>query len=653
MPDWSYQTVFRPILFRLPARIARDFTLHAMGSLSRLPGGRLVIRTLGHMESSPILESRLAGIRVPYPVGLSGALDPMGTAHGAIAQFGIGFIEIGPVTVQPVTSKEPIQRDVEREAILYPILDLNAGLEDTVQRLQGKQGHSLPLMIRTSSRRGRTIEQSLQEQRQLMEALRPYAAAFYIDSLDQRWSTEDAANHLEAVVQAERESANKAGEPSKPLLLYVPLNYPQEQLVALLKRVPAHYWDGITIGESLLTEEGAVVGRAGKAPCLDKIALIRQLYGDSIPIVASGGVHEPQDALDLMQAGADYVQVHSGLVYAGPGLPKRINEAVIYERITAKDSQMEKIDSPSPSFWYNWGWMCLLGVGMIIGGILAWLIAASTVMLSYDVLFLGMEPSALTQQNPLLLRFMSHDRVTLAGTMISIGVLYFGFAAYGMRYGSHWAKTALMTSGAVGFSSFFLYLGYGYFDPLHALVAALLLPMFVLSMRGRADKPSLERPNLYNDRLWKRAQWGQLMMVVLGFSLAIGGIVISLVGITKVFVPEDLKYLCATPAMLTEINERLIPLIAHDRAGFGGALFSNAIALLGAALWGVSQGRRWLWWTFLLGGFPGFLAGFSVHWKIGYTDFVHLLPAYFAFALYVIGLILLYPYLTCKKPEAG
>ncbi|MBE1444656.1 hypothetical protein [Paenibacillus sp. OAS669] len=651
MPDWSYQTLFRPALFRLPSRIARDFTLNAMGALSRLPGGSLVIRTLGHMEPAPMLESKLAGVRITYPVGLSGSLDPRGVAHRAIAQFGIGFIEIGPVTLEPVESDRPIERDIEKEAIIYPPDPVNAGLEETVRRLKHKQGHSLPLMIRTSSRRGREWKEALQEQRQLMDALRPYAAAFYVDSLDERWTIEETVHHLEAMAQAEAGGGGRGGSGSRPMLLYIPLDYPQERLAELLKRVRMEHWAGLVIGERQMTEEGAVLGRAGKEPGLHKILLIRKLCGDEIPIVASGGVHEPQDALDLMQAGAQYVQLHSGLVYAGPGLPKRINEAVIYERFCDKEHG-DLTESTEPSFWYNWGWMCLLGAGMIVGGILAWLIAASTVMLPYDVQFLGMDTLTIRQMNPLLLRFMSHDRVTLAGTMISIGILYFQFAYYGLRQGLHWVKTALMTSCIVGFSSFFLYLGYGYFDPLHALAGAVLLPMFILSMRGRADNPSVEPPNLYNDRLWKRAQWGQLMMVMLGFSLAIGGGVIAWIGITRVFVPEDLQYLCATPAMLNEINDRLIPLIAHDRAGFGGALFSDAIALLAAALWGVSQGRRWLWWTFLIGGFPGFLAGFSVHWAIGYTDFIHLLPAYFAAALYIAGLILLYPYLMHRRTDS-
>jgi dihydroorotate dehydrogenase len=289
--------------------------------------------------------------------------------------------------------------------------------------------------------------------------------------------------------------------------------------------------------------------------------------------------------------------------------------------------------------------MCLLGIGMMISGILAWIIAATTVLLPYDEAFLGIGAAQLKSIYPQLIFFMSHDRITLAGTMISIGVIYFLLARYGLRYELHWAKTALMTSGIVGFSSFFLYLGYGYFDPLHALAAAILLPMFVLSMRSGGDRLLRGQPNLVNDRKWLFAQWGQLMFVILGIAFAIGGVTISCIGITDVFVLEDLGYLKTTPDALLQLNERLLSLIAHDRAGFGGALLSNSIAILATALWGIQQGERWIWWMFLLGGFPGFLAGFSVHWAIGYTDFFHLLPAYFAFTLYVLGLALLYPYL--------
>ncbi|WP_261381724.1 hypothetical protein [Paenibacillus cremeus] len=485
MPDWSYQTLFRPLLFKLKPALARALTLQAMGRLSRLPGGLFVIRTLSHMESFPILESRLGDVRLPSPVGLSGTLDPQGTANKAMSPFGFGFIEVGPVTVRAIqASPAGIRREDAAEAIVYPEpYAANAGLDAAVQRLSRKQGHSLPLFIRLRPMPGSTPEDAYAQLRQLASALAPYAAAWYIDLLDEAWPIEEVQDLLQRVRQA-------LG-PAKPVLLCVPLSLAAERLRPLLSQGAAA-WDGFVNSEAESTPAGAVVGREGKARGLAQTRLIREQCGGAPAVVAACGVHEPQDALELLQAGATYVQLHSGLVYAGPGLPKRINEAIIAERLQLRG---ELPEAPS-SFWSGWGWMCLLGIGMLLGGLLAWIIAATSVVLPYDLQFLGLSRSGIGEANTRLLGFMSHDRVTLAGTMISIGVLYYQLARYGLRYGQHWAKTALMVSGLVGFSSFFLYFGYGYFDPLHALVAMLLLPLFVLSMRGRADRPPKERPSL-------------------------------------------------------------------------------------------------------------------------------------------------------------
>jgi dihydroorotate dehydrogenase len=95
-----------------------------------------------------------------------------------------------------------------------------------------------------------------------------------------------------------------------------------------------------------------------------------------------------------------------------------------------------------------------------------------------------------------------------------------------------------------------------------------------------------------------------------------------------------------SPEQLKEINDRLIPVIAHDRAGLGSALISVGLLVLMLALWGFQQGEKWVWYTFLIGGIPAFSAGIVTHYVIGYTTFVHLLPVYIGLLLYVGGLIL-------------
>ncbi|PWW05211.1 dihydroorotate dehydrogenase [Paenibacillus cellulosilyticus] len=647
MPDWSYQTIFRPLLFRIPARAARGFTLQAMGRLSRIPGGTFIIKTLGHVEPSPLLQRNFAGILLPTPVGLSGAIDKEGIAVKAISQFGFGFVEIGPITSSPIKSDSPIRIDPASESILYPCEYENLGAEAALHRIRHPK-HRLPQFVRVAAASPEAgPNEAAVELQSLAERFmaEPNVSALIIEAMNTyRDDSKSAKLLLEQMSSHLVENASITEK--KPLLLYIPLDMPDSVLKEIAQAADPAVWSGFVIGDSIRTADGAVLtGHDGRQACMTKLQTIRAYASGSPVLFASAGVHEPADALTLIAAGADYLLLHSGLVYAGPGLPKRVNEAILYDRLARGEPP------PTPSFWTHWGWMCLLGVSMMLGGVIAWLIAASSVLLPYDESFLDMARSQVAAINGNLLHFMSHDRITLAGTMLSIGILYYQLARHGLRYGLHWAKTTIWVSCGVGFPSFFLYLGYGFLDPLHAAAAILLLPMFLLAMRRNPDRPNHKPVNLHNSKVWRRGLWGQLCFIVVGASLCIGGIVIAYVGITDVFVPQDIGYLCTTRDALDLANSRLVPLIAHDRAGFGGALLSDAIGILIVALWGLQQGARWQWWTLLWSGSPGFIAGLSVHFAIGYTDFVHLLPAYFVLVVYIAGLILLYPYLMLKERD--
>jgi len=127
-PDWSYQPLFRPILFRLPAEAARDLALGAIGRLADLPLGAVVIRFLGHMEPPPPRQRNACGLVFPGPVGLAAGLDAHTVGLKALAQFGFGFLEVGPVTLEPVCSVERIERCRGQSTIWYSDAPVNDGL---------------------------------------------------------------------------------------------------------------------------------------------------------------------------------------------------------------------------------------------------------------------------------------------------------------------------------------------------------------------------------------------------------------------------------------------------------------------------------------------------------------------------------------------
>ena len=112
------------------------------------------------------------------------------------------------------------------------------------------------------------------------------------------------------------------------------------------------------------------------------------------------------------------------------------------------------------------------------------------------------------------------------------------------------------------------------------------------------------------------------------------------VGMTFVFVPQDLEYMQIRRDDLHAINDRLVPLIAHDRAGFGGGLCSGGIVML-LSLWCAKPSKH-LWQILCFAGTVGFSTAIGIHPLIGYTDFLHLAPAYFGALLLVVGLTFCY-----------
>ncbi|MBT2511474.1 hypothetical protein J7I98_37890 [Streptomyces sp. ISL-98] len=334
------------------------------------------------------------------------------------------------------------------------------------------------------------------------------------------------------------------------------------------------------------------------------------------------------------------------LVAAGPGWFARVVEAATP---TAPAPVLRDVGR-DPRRWPAWWWALLVGLGMTGAGLGAAAITLGPVLLWYDRDYLGMTMHELHAANHHLVHFLQHDRITMAGTMVAIGALYTGLAVGGIRRGWPWAREVYLLSGAIGFPTLFYFLATGFVEPLHTATAIVLFPMFVAGVRRAPHAPRWRLAPEGPEPERRRALVGQLLLIVTGTGLFVGGAVISGVGLTGVFVPTDLAFLGTSTQTLEAVSPRLVPFVAHDRAGFGGALMSAAVAITLLSAWGWRRGETWVFWTLAAAAAAGFLPAVVVHGAIHYTDFIHLAPVYFGIAMTGTGLLLARPYLCAKAP---
>lgn len=303
----------------------------------------------------------------------------------------------------------------------------------------------------------------------------------------------------------------------------------------------------------------------------------------------------------------------------------------------------------------------LSGLCLGLCGAFAVFQSATGHFLPHDTAFLQMLPEDLCKINECrIVHFMFHDRVSFGGSLIAIAVVYLWLAAFPLKAGEPWAWWILLVSGVSGFGSFLTYLGYGYLDNWHAVATVALLPCLFgglwLSRRCVfANAASIGVDTSWRTLFHGRAEmrWrscagaGRVCLLLAAVGMIGAGFTIQGIGVTEVFVPTDLTYMGMTRTQLDAINPRLIPLIAHDRAGFGGGVATAGLLLFGC-VWCASPSRS-MWQGMLIGGLAGWGAGIGIHPIIGYNDAGHLAPAVVGGGLYFVGLALTYSSMMARR----
>jgi dihydroorotate dehydrogenase len=337
-----YKRILRPILFRAAggdAEAIHEFTLTMLALLGRVP-----IRFASDASQSRIL----FGVRFPNPVGLAAGMDKNGVAIQAWAAMGFGFVEAGTVTwrAQPGNPRPRIFRLPEREALINRMGFNNAGAMALAARLQALGAPPLPVGISLGKSRVAPLERATEDYCASFRTLYDQGSYFAVNVSSPNTpglrSLQDRAQlgGLLAALQGINRRISQARRTlPKPLLVKIAPDLSDAAICELLEVCAEHAVSGLiatntTVSRNGVTdhpragEVGGLSGRPLAARAREVVRFIRREAGPGLPIIGVGGIFTPDDALRMREAGADLLQVYTGLVYEGPGVVRRIARAL-------------------------------------------------------------------------------------------------------------------------------------------------------------------------------------------------------------------------------------------------------------------------------------------------------------------------------------
>jgi dihydroorotate dehydrogenase len=333
----------RPFLFSLDPEAAHDFTLNQLANTQNT----LLDRSYRQpWIADPV---QLAGITFPNRVGMAAGLDKNARCIDGLGAMGFGFVEVGTVTplAQPGNEKPRMFRLPEAKALINRLGFNNEGLDAFVANVKKstfrQQGRLLGLNIGKNALT--PIERATDDY--LIGLSGVYQHADYVtvnisspNTQNLRsLQTDEALDHLLSALNERKQALAEQHQKQVPVFLKIAPDLDDEQITAIAQSLRKHNIDGVIATNTTLAREavkglphGNETGGLSGAPVLAGsnrvIRLLRQQLGPTFPIIGVGGIMSAYDAVSKIEAGADVVQIYTGLIYKGPCLVHEIAKAL-------------------------------------------------------------------------------------------------------------------------------------------------------------------------------------------------------------------------------------------------------------------------------------------------------------------------------------
>lgn len=329
---------FKPILFWMEPETAHHWVLKVL-KWARYLG-------LTRLRTSPKQESVcLMGLKFPGRVGLAAGLDKNADYIAAFAALDFAFIEVGTVTPRPQPGhiKPRLFRLIEQEALINRMGFNNRGVAYLTKRLQKLSARTIPLGVNIGKNFDTPLENAVDDYIFCYRMVQPYADYVTINISSpntQGLRSLHQAEHLGALLSAlkeEQKQFHAARKKYVPLVLKISPDLSDEDLIQVANFLLDFEMDGVIATNTTLSRPGdwdeiVFPGGLSGAPLFDRSsAVVKCLYAllkGRVPIIAVGGIDNAEKALKMKEAGAELVQIYTGLIYKGPALITQLSRAL-------------------------------------------------------------------------------------------------------------------------------------------------------------------------------------------------------------------------------------------------------------------------------------------------------------------------------------
>jgi len=330
----------RSLLFRLPPETCHNGVVKLMRIAGAVSPLRMLLQKMYAPAPGPAVS--VFGLTFPNPVGLSAGYDKDGLGWRGLAALGFGHIELGTVTPEPQEGKPRprIFRLEEESAIINRMGFPNKGKNFLVRRLQGPRPAGLILGVNIGKHMNTPLTHASRDYRDLLLTFAPWADYITINvSSPNTTGLRDlqerkALRSLLCSMNPLRGVLMQVYGKKLPLLVKISPDLGDFELRAAIEEMQRSYMDGVVVANTSMgrnglkgafaKEEGGLSGTPIRKRSTEMVSRIANFTSGTFPIIASGGVMCPEDAREKLDAGANLVQVFTGMIYRGPGLARDI-----------------------------------------------------------------------------------------------------------------------------------------------------------------------------------------------------------------------------------------------------------------------------------------------------------------------------------------